>query len=67
MPTMLTVSDNDIEEFRNLVSEAKVSSVCDSAISSIILEEASAYFSGAQTLDRTAEIISDRVKTRLSE
>lgn len=67
VPTMLTVSDNDIEEFRNLVSEAKVSSVCDSAISSIILEEASAYFSGARTAEDAAKFMTDRVRTRLQE
>lgn len=67
VPTLLTVSDNDIEEFRNLVSEAKVSSVCDGAISSIILEEASAYFSGARTAEDAAKFMTDRVHTRLQE
>lgn len=67
VPTMLTVSGDDIEEFRNLVSEAKVSSVCDSAISSIIFEEASAYFSGVRTAEDAAKFMTDRVRTRLQE
>ncbi len=67
VPTMLTVSGDDIKEFRNLVSEAKVSSVCDSAINSIILEEASAYYSGARTAEDAAKFMTDRVRTRLQE
>ena len=60
---------DDIRLMKNLVyNRVRLNPVCiDGAVKDIVLEEASAYFSGAQTLDRTAEIISDRVKTRLSE
>ena len=61
--------DEDIRLMKDLVyNNVRLNPVCiDSAVKNIVLEEASAYFAGAQTLDRTAEIISDRVKTRLSE
>ena len=60
---------DDIRLMKNLVyNRVRLNPVrIDGAVKDIVLEEASAYFSGAQTLDRTAEIISDRVKTRLSE
>lgn len=60
---------DDIRLMKNLVyNRVILNPVCiDGAVKDIVLEEASAYFSGAQMLDRTAEIISDRVKTRLSE
>lgn len=60
---------DDIRLMKNLVyNMVRLNPVrIDGAVKDIVLEEASAYFSGAQTLDRTAEIISDRVKTRLSE
>ena len=60
---------DDIRLMKNLVyNRVRLNPVrIDGAVKDIVLEEASAYFFGAQTLDRTAEIISDRVKTRLSE
>ena len=60
---------DDIRLMKNLVyNRVRLNPVCiDGAGKDSVVEEASAYFFGAQTLDRTAEIISDRVKTRLSE
>ncbi len=69
-PTARIVPDtDDIRLMNDLVyNMVRLNPVCiDGAVKDIVLEEASAYFAGAQTLDRTAEIISDRVKTRLSE
>ena len=69
-PTARIVPDeDDIRLMKDLVyNKVRLNPVrIDGAVKDIVLEEASAYFSGAQTLDRTVEIISDRVKTRLSE
>ncbi len=69
-PTARIIPDgDDIRMMKDLVyNKVRLNPVrIDGAVKDIVLEEASAYFSGAQTLDRTAEIISDRVKTRLSE
>ena len=61
------ISENEIELLDRLTEKVTTVKSTDYLTMNIILEEASAYFAGAQTLDRTAEIISDRVKTRLAE
>ena len=61
------VSENEINLLDRLTEKVTTVKSTDYLTMNIILEEASAYFAGAQTLDRTAEIISDRVKTRLAE
>ena len=46
-------------------SESDVSK--DGVLMSIILEEASAYFSGVRNIDDTVKFITDRVNTRIHE
>lgn len=64
---VVKATDEDISELRRLMENVTVVRSTDTATMGIIKEEASAYFAGAQTLERTVEIITDRVQTRLSE
>lgn len=52
---------------RDLFETAVTPANADTKLIGIVKEETAAYFAGAQTLDRTVEVISDRVKTRLAE
>ena len=61
------VTEEDIAELRELISGCHVSTGCDDAVLSIILEEASAYFSGVRNIDDTLKFITDRVNTRIHE
>ncbi len=61
------VTEEDIAELRELISGCHVSTGCDDAVLSIILEEASAYFSGARNIEDTVKFITDRVNTRIHE
>ena len=60
-------TDDDEAYLRNLFETAVTPANADTKLIGIVKEETGAYFAGAQTLDRTAEVISDRVKTRLAE
>lgn len=60
-------TDEDEAYLRNLFETAVTPANADTKLIGIVKEETGAYFAGAQTLDRTAEVISDRVKTRLAE
>ena len=61
------MTEEDIAELRELISGCHVSTGCDDAVLSIILEEASAYFSGAINIEDTLKFITDRVNTRIHE
>ena len=64
---LIDVTEEDIAELRELISGCHVSTGCDDAVLSIILEEASAYFSGARNIEDTLKFITDRVNTRIHE
>lgn len=64
---LIDVTEEDLAELRELISGCHVSTGCDDAVLSIILEEASAYFSGARGIDDTLKFITDRVDTRIHE
>ena len=61
------MTEEDIAELRELISGCHVSTGCDDAVLSIILEEASAYFSGVRNIEDTLKFITDRVNTRIHE
>ena len=60
-------TDEDEAYLRDLFETAVTPANADTKLIGIVKEETAAYFAGAQTLDRTVEVISDRVKTRLAE
>ncbi len=60
-------TDEDEAYLRDLFETAVTPANADTKLIGIVKEETAAYFAGAQTLDRTVEVISDRVKTRLTE
>ena len=64
---LIDVTEEDIAELRELISGCHVSTGCDEAVLSIILEEASAYFSGVRGIEDTLKFITDRVDTRIHE
>ena len=64
---IVKLTDEDIARLKHLLENVSIVNSTDTATMNIIKEEASAYFAGAQTLERTVEIITDRVQTRLSE
>ena len=66
-PDCIYFTDEDEAYLRDLFETAVTPANADTKLIGIVKEETAAYFAGAQTLDRTVEIISDRVKTRLAE
>ena len=60
-------SENEAEQLKNLFENCRRVASKDEAVLSIILEEASAYFSGGQSIDDTVKFITDRVNTRIHE
>ena len=60
-------TDEDEAYLRDLFETAVTPANADTKLIGIVKEETAAYFAGAQALDRTVEVISDRVKTRLAE
>ena len=60
-------TDEDEAYLRDLFETAVTPANADTKLIGIVNEETATYFAGAQTLDRTVEVISDRVKTRLAE
>ena len=61
------LTDEDIELYREIVSNATVREQTDAQIMAIINEEAPAFFTGQKTAQDVAAIIDNRVKTILSE
>ena len=60
-------SENDADQLRAMFDDCRKVASKDDAVLSIILEEASAYFSGVRNIDDTVKFITDRVKTRIHE
>ena len=60
-------SENDAEQLRAMFDDCRKVASKDDAVLSIILEEASAYFSGVRNIDDTVKFITDRVNTRIHE
>ena len=60
-------SENDAEQLRAMFDDCRRVASKDDAVLSIILEEASAYFSGVRNIDDTVKFITDRVNTRIHE
>ena len=60
-------SENDADQLRAMFDDCRKVASKDNAVLSIILEEASAYFSGVRNIDDTVKFITDRVNTRIHE
>ncbi len=61
------VTDEEADLFRKIVNNAKPSQTSDSKLFDIILEEASAYFSGQKTPEDVAAIIQSRINIYINE
>ena len=61
------VTDEIIDRCDSLINSAQRQSSASAALTDIIIEEASYYFSGAKTLDETVRIISSRAGIYLAE
>lgn len=62
-----TIEKSDADRVADAVYAAKVPSFIDSSVTDIVLEEASAFFSGAETAEEAAKLIQNRVTIYLSE
>ncbi len=60
-------SERDAEQLRTMFDDCRRVASKDDAVLSIILEEASAYFSGVRGIEDTLKFITDRVDTRIHE
>ena len=60
-------SQEEVDMYTELINGTKKISGYDNAIMEIIQEEAKAYFAGEKSLDDTAAIIQNRVKTYVNE
>lgn len=60
-------SQEDIDMYMDLINNTKKIGGWNQAIIDIIVEESKAYFSGDKSLDETADIIQNRVKTYVNE
>lgn len=65
--TYHTPTMDDAEILRELVEVAKPMGFMDEDLSSIILEEVEAYFSGEKTVDEVADIVQNRAQIYISE
>ncbi len=61
------LSDEQAQKYIDLVNNTTKTSDYNTEITNIITEEAKAYFAGQKSLDETAEIIQNRVKTYVNE
>jgi len=60
-------SQEDVDKYTELIDNTKKIGGWNQAILDIIIEESKAYFSGDKSLDETADIIQNRVKTYVNE
>lgn len=60
-------SQEDIDIYMDLINNTKYCAENDIVIEDIIMEEAQNYFMGRKKLDKTVEIIQDRVTTYINE
>ena len=63
----ITPDDTDLERLRRLFYSAEMQSLTDTTMNAILEEELSAYNAGAQTLERTQEILQSRLFIYLNE
>ena len=63
----ITPDDTDLERLRRLFYSAEMQSLVDTTMNAILEEELSAYRAGAQTLERTQEILQSRLFIYLNE
>ncbi|MBR1866245.1 MAG: hypothetical protein IJ801_07040, partial [Lachnospiraceae bacterium] len=61
------VSQEDVDIYVNLVNHTKKSVGFDEEMMKIVFDETKAYFAGRKSLDKTAEIIQNRVQTYVNE
>ena len=64
---IVPLSDEQAQKYIDLVNNTTKTSDYNTEITNIITEEAKAYFAGQKSLDETADIIQNRVKTYVNE
>lgn len=64
---IVPLTDKEAKLYEDLVNNTKKSGGYNSALMEIITEEAKAYFAGEKSLDETADIIQNRIKTYVNE
>jgi len=64
---LYAATQEDVDTFKTVLDSASGILRYDNSLSEIISEETEAFFAGAQTAERTAEIIQDRVTTYVNE
>ncbi len=60
-------TQEDVETYINIINQTKYCVDGDGVIFNIILEEATDYFKGKKSLDKTVEVIQNRVTTYVNE
>ena len=60
-------SQEDVDMFMDLINNTKKINAYDDSVLNIIIEESKAYFSGDKSVDETADVIQNRVKTYVNE
>jgi hypothetical protein len=60
-------SQSDVDTYMELIDSTTKIGGYNQSIMDIIIEESKAYFSGDKTVDETAEVIQNRVKTYVNE
>ena len=63
--TPLTLDEE--KQFRNLVSQTHLTGYYEETVMGIVEEESSNYFYGQQSLDKTIQVIQDRVTKYVNE
>ena len=66
-PTVISFDESDRAAVRDLISGITVRADAYPTVRKIVYEEASAYFSGAKTLDETVDIIASRAELYFAE
>lgn len=61
------LSQEEVDMYVHLINNTKKCSGSDGVMMDIVLEEAKAYFDGKKSLDKTADIIQDRITTYVNE
>lgn len=64
---IVPLTDKEAQMYKDLINNTKKSGGYNNALMEIITEEAKAYFAGEKSLDETADIIQNRIKTYVNE
>lgn len=64
---IVPLTDKEAQLYKDLVNNTKKSGGYNTTLMEIITEEAKAYFAGEKSLDETADIIQNRIKTYVNE